>query len=142
MLGLLRIPRIRSLRWILILSGIFLILSGLPVGSYSIGSKNIYVQPYLAFGASLIILGFSLICLLIFFVNQKISLRKTQIIIGLIGQVLLGIVILGIPLLPNYVYSPYNLHTYSIVLGTFGIAISVASLVMIGNNGRKQKLSE
>jgi hypothetical protein len=91
MLNSFRISKTRITRWTLELAGILLILSGVPLASFSISVNfNTEVHPYLAFGASLIILGFGFIFVLAAFVNQKISLRQTQIIIGFSGQALLG----------------------------------------------------
>ena len=135
MLNPFRISKIRTTRWTLILTGPFLILSGAPLAGFSIGN----VHPYLALGASLIVLGLGFIGVLAAFVNQKISLRQSQVIIGLSGQALLGIVIFGIPLLPSVSFPPstYNLHSYSIVLGILGIAISLISIIMIGSYDKK-----
>lgn len=133
MLNSFRISKTRITRWTLILTGLFLILSGSPLASFSTGN----VQPYLTMGASLIILGFVFILVLAALVNGKISLRQTQVSIGLSGQALLGIVIFEIPFVPSVVQSPYNFHTYSIVLGILGIAISIVSVITISRFDKK-----
>ena len=137
MLSSFRISETRTTHWTLILAGIFLILSGSPIAGYSVGT----LHPYLAFGVSLIILGFGFIFVLAALVNQKIGFLKTQVIIGASGQALLGIVIFGIPLVPSVVHSPFNLHTYSIVLGILGIAISMVSIIMISSFHKRQNPS-
>jgi uncharacterized membrane protein len=133
------ISKLRTTRWTLELAGILLLLSGVPLASYSIGTFH----PYLALGASMIIFGFGFIMVLAAFVNQKISSRQTQVIIGLSGQILLGIIIFGIPLIPSvsYPFSPYNLHSYSIYLGILGIALSLLSIIMISSYDKKQNPS-
>ena len=137
-----RVTKTRIIYWVLGLVGIFLILSGEPLASFSIGNFS----PYLAMGASLIILGFCFIFVLSAFYNQKTSLRQTQIIMGFCGQALLGIVAFEIPLTPSVTYplippftsSPFNLHTYSIILGILGITVSLVSIIMIGKYNTKQ----
>jgi hypothetical protein len=141
MLNSFRISKNRITLWTLGITGFFLILLGTPLASYSIDyvDTNTTVYPYLAMGASLIILGF--ITMLVTIVNQRISLRQAQIIIGLSGQSLLGIVVFEIPLVPSLYYSPYNLHSYLMVLGVFGIALSLASIIMIGSYDKKKNPS-
>ncbi|MGA2680792.1 MAG: hypothetical protein ABSF44_03220 [Candidatus Bathyarchaeia archaeon] len=116
-------------------------LIGLPLASFSTGS----FYPYLPLGMCLIILGFGFILLLAAFNNQKLSLRQTQICLGFCGQALLGIVAFAIPLAPSVTYplippftsSPFNLRTYSIILGILGITISLTSIIMISNSDKK-----
>jgi hypothetical protein len=127
------------------LTGFFLLLVGIPLASFSIDYVNVIGHtgttsyPYLAMGASLIILGF--IMVVVAFLNQRISLRQAQVIIGFSGQALLGIVVFEIPLIPSLDHSPYNLHTYSIVLGILGIVISLVSIIIISSYDKKQSLS-
>lgn len=139
MLNSFRISKNRITLWTLGITGLFLILSGTPLASYSIDDVDINttVYPYLAMGASLIILGFMM--MLVTIANQRMSLRQAQIIIGLSGQALLGIVIFKIPLVPSLYYSPYNLHSYSIVLGVLGIALSLASIILISSYDKKAR---
>ncbi len=113
--------------WTLILIGIFLWLSGVPLAAYDYGKT----YPYL-------ILGFLLIALGIFMVAvsaiQRINQRVAQIIIGLCGQILFGLVIFEIPLLPAFPFSPFNFHTYSIILGVLGMALSIESIFTLSKN--------
>lgn len=137
-----RITETRITNWLLGLTGVFLILSGPPLAGYSIGS----FIPYLVMGLSLIILGFGFIIVLSAFVNQKMSLRQTQITMGFCGQALLGIVAFVIPLTPSVTYplippsttSPFNPQTYSIVFGILGITITLVSIIMISRFDKKQ----
>jgi hypothetical protein len=110
--------------WTLILIGIFLWLTGLPLAAYD------YAQtyPYLITGFLLIALGMVMV---VVSAIQRINLHKAQIIIGLSGQVLFGLVIFAIPLLPSFPFSPFNFHTYSIVLGVLGIVLSLESIIML-----------
>ena len=141
-----RVTQTRIIYWVLGLVGVFLILSGEPLASYSIGTFS----PYLAMGASLIILGFCFIFLLSAFANQKINLRQTRMGLGICGQALLGIVAFAIPLAPSVAYplippftsSSFNLQHYSILLGILGISISLVSIIMIYNAETKQKPSQ
>ncbi len=115
--------------WILILTGIFLILAGTPLSGTSVGNSN----PYLLLGLPLIFLGLYMIGISAI---QRISQRVKQIIIGLSGQILFGLVILVIPLLPVFPYmTEFNFHTYSIVLGFLGIVLSLESIVMLSKIG-------
>jgi hypothetical protein len=140
--NLFRNAKARITSWTLGLTGVFLILAGSPMAGYSIDTFH----PYFVIGASMIILGVGFIIVLSAFANQKISLRQTQITIGLCGQALLGIVAFEIPLTPSitlplippFTTSPFNLQTYSIVLGTLGITITIASIIMIGRLETKQ----
>ena len=118
--------------WILILTGIFLILVGSPLSETSVGNYN----PYLPLGLPLIGLGIYMIAISAI---QIISQRIKQIIIGLNGQVLLGLVILVIPLLPTFPYvTEFNFHTYSIVLGSLGIVLSLVSIAMLSKIGNQR----
>ncbi len=136
-----RNPKTRITIWTLGLTGVFLILAGSPMAGYSIDTFH----PYFVIGASMIILGVGFIMVLSAFANQKISLRQTQIAMGFCGQALLGIVAFEIPLTPSITFplippfnsSPFNLQTYSIVLGTLGITITMASIIMIGRLEKK-----
>lgn len=122
-----KINMARITNWILGLTGAFLILSGPQLAAYSIGT----FYPYLVIGASMIILGVGFLVVLSAFVNQKISLRQSQISMGFCGQAILGIVAFEIPLtssvtfplIPPNASSHFNLQTYSIVLGFVGIAL-------------------
>ena len=86
---------------------------------------------YLATGFLLIALGIGMVLVSAI---QRINLRKAQIIIGSCGQVLLGLVIFEIPTLPTFPFSSFNFHTYSIILGALGIALSIESIFMLSKN--------
>ena len=120
------------------LTGAFLILTGTPLaGSGVTNSAGYSYNPYLPLGMPLIILGLAMIAFAAF---QRISQLQAQVIVGFCGQTLLGMVILIIPTLywPSP-FSPFNLHTYSIVLGLIGIALSIESLIVISKTKRAQQ---
>ena len=102
----------------------FFWLTGVPLASYSFGET----YPYLIMGFLLIALG---IVMVLVSAIQRINLPKAQVIIGLFGQVLFGLVIFEIPLLPTFPFSLFNFHIYSIVLGVLGMALSLESIVML-----------
>jgi hypothetical protein len=113
----------------LALTGIFLLLTGLPLAGTSIGTVNNNTYPYLSFGAPLILLGLAMITIASI---QRISQVKAQVAIGLCGQVLIGLIIFVIPSLPSFVFlKTFNFHTYSIVLGVLGIVLSLESIIVL-----------
>ena len=121
-----RVTKTRIIYWVLGLVGIFLILSGEP-SLFLFNWQFFHLLQWvhrLLFSVSVSFFVLSA------FYNQKASLGQTQIIfMGFCGQALLGIVAFEIPLTPSVTYplippftsSPFNLHTYSIILGILGI---------------------
>jgi uncharacterized membrane protein YagU involved in acid resistance len=134
----LRISKKRITFWTLGVVGVFLILWGEPLVTYSTHNNvvmysndpNTLVYPYLTVGASLIILGF--IMTLVAFLYRKITLLKGQIIMGLSGQALWGIVLFEIPLIPSAFDAPYK-HSNSFFLGILGMALSLVSIILISS---------
>jgi hypothetical protein len=137
MLNPLRVSKERITFFTLVLTGLFLISVGTPLASSSITyvNTNTTVYPHFTLGAPLIALGF--IMLLVGLKSQEITMRKAQVIIGLSGQALVGIVILGMPLVPCTYSLPYS---YPVILGTIGIALSSVSIIMISSYDKKQNL--
>ncbi len=117
--------------WTLILTGILLWLTGIPLAGYNY--NNTY--PYLAIGVFLIALGIFMVAVSAI---KRMTLRRAQIIIGLSGQFLFGLVIFGITSVPVFAFSPFNFHTYSIVLGVIGIALSLESIITLSKYKQNQ----
>jgi hypothetical protein len=113
----------------LVLTGIFLILTGAPLAGSSIGTVEGNIYPYISLGAPLIVLGLAMIGIAAI---HRISQLKAQVIIGVCGQILFAMIIFAIPSLPSFPYfATFNFHTYSIVLGVLGIALSLESIIML-----------
>ena len=106
------------------MAGLFLVLSGWQPIAFGINDSH----PYAILGAPMLLLGFTMI---IYCASRGIFRRQENLIVGLCGQFLLGIVVFVIPFLPAFPLSPFNFHTYSIVLGGLGIALSLESLTML-----------
>jgi hypothetical protein len=140
-----RITKNRITKWTLGLAGALLLLSGPQLAGYSIDT----FYPYLVIGVSMIVIGLGFLIVLSAFINQKLSLRQSQISMGICGLALLGIVAFEIPLTHSVAYplippgtsSPFNLQTYSIVLGFVGIATTLMSIILISRLEKKQNLS-
>ncbi len=121
----------------LVLTGIFLILTGTPLAGTSISTFDSNTYPYLSLGAPLIVLGLIMISIS---AVQKISQLKAQVVIGVCGQVLFALIIFVIPSLPSFPYfTTFNFHSYSIVLGLLGIALSLESIIMLSGTQRIQE---
>jgi hypothetical protein len=107
----------------LITVGIFLMLSGWQPAAYSYNSS----YPYAILGVPMAFLGLAMV---LCSAAQGIFRRQANLIVGLCGQILLGIVAFVIPFLQPLPQSPFNFHTYSIILGGLGIALSIESIAI------------
>jgi hypothetical protein len=112
----------------LVLTGLFLILSGSPLAGTSVSTVKGNTYPYLSLGAPLIFLGLAMIATAAI---QRINLNQAIITVGLCGQLLFLFVIFIIPYLQPLPYFDFNFHTYSVVLGMIGITLSLESIIVL-----------
>ena len=114
--------------WTLVITGLFLLLSGWQPIAYGINDAH----PYAVLGIPMLFLGLAMILLC---AAGRGTLKGPAIlIVGLFGQCLLGIVAFIIPFLQPVQYFPdfpFNFHTYSVVLGGLGIALSLESITLL-----------
>ena len=104
-------------------------LTGTPLAGSSIGTVDSNTYPYIWLGIPLLVLGLAMISTAAI---QRISQLKAQVIIGVCGQILFGLIIFVIPSLPSFPYfTTFNFHSYSIILGVLGIALSLESITVL-----------
>jgi hypothetical protein len=108
-----------------------LFLSGWEPIAYGINDAH----PYAVLGVPMFVLGIAMIVLC--GTAKGIFRGQATLIVGLFGQCLLGVVAFIIPFLQPVQFVPdfpFNFHTYSIVLGGLGIALSLESIALFAKH--------